>query len=1177
MASIAKYRRQTSADGLVWLMADWSRSPREAIDFSQSEQSIFAIKGHLCCLRNESACVVHSGWPFYCFRMRNHAECVESFTLRADICAIPDEAAFRVQYDETTIQVCKHLCTKLEGHRCSGFLYDSRIRNCKLTSFSGELKDSAQASSCDLSMKFYRRDRCAGKPSIACDFEDEDHIEGGCDVHQSLIERDRFEIASGDDHTFVEGGGHFAYLMETESRPGSSARFETEFFDVARTCVMIAYRIFGDAELNIYVRNEELNDAKIWSSKLENITSDSWMMSYVPVTETGPHMYVIAGRRGQTRNGGIAIDDLVIKPCKTFVAEECVSNARGLEYLGRKHYSEKKHVCQKWADNVEFLDGGRYYFLESNIEDASNFCRNPNGALTGPWCFVNSNGDHESCEIPLCECRTGWDKCMSETSCIKNEWKCDGKVHCDDSSDEIEFCVDKRQVSCSFADSFICGYQIRYPGWERTHIQSEEDTVYQLTFKGENAINGDSSMLISPEEEFLTPHFLSFNMKLENPQYSTTTKLDILLLSGTGPIEETLASYSVPQSKCSVCIPAGNYSVIFRGIVAHSMVERMVFEDTDFDVESRNFLSLSSNAQFSWKIIPATEIKNEIRNSECGVDTFSTEGVLLSPGYPQRYSNNLDCTYGIHQPIGSTTTLELKYFFLEHEKTCRYDWLQISNEDKPNDVGIRICGGCNESWDEYPVSADNLWKELYCDNLNIVINYPHSEKPDPTTASMLTENVTTVTQNMDTSTDAPANASLTPFTTSTYATSSVIPGISENLKGKTFQFEYPNILIKFHSDYIEQRPGFKILHLRNSSHSERVESAFVLAPRKELEGSNVENELYSGHFTSDTPHCLVAELFVSTSVCITLHHSYGDSRKSQRIFYVNETNTHDPNTLGLGRAWHRIHFNIPSSQHNSSSHFHVNTKVTEASIRYMMGINNLVMVDRKCTDLDGTYTLTAIFDTKENKPAVLLTPLVNITEAACLSMNASLSGIELRIRIYPFYQNHTKGGPITLIQSSLIKTNGTSNTIDTLLSPGTYSLWVEAYGSESRLHVREVSLTSGACESTGEEVLNNDDYTLYTEPYLEHSRDSSQTDQDDHLTNNTNSISTDEGASAMLATLLSEQGVPMLASNVHNSGFLRLLLTWACVLASMTIWRNLCRRPVLVYLCWQAMFTTVAF
>jgi hypothetical protein len=39
MASIAKYRRQTSADGLVWLMADWSRSPHEAIDFNQSEQT----------------------------------------------------------------------------------------------------------------------------------------------------------------------------------------------------------------------------------------------------------------------------------------------------------------------------------------------------------------------------------------------------------------------------------------------------------------------------------------------------------------------------------------------------------------------------------------------------------------------------------------------------------------------------------------------------------------------------------------------------------------------------------------------------------------------------------------------------------------------------------------------------------------------------------------------------------------------------------------------------------------------------------------------------------------------------------------------------------------------------------------------------------------------------------
>ncbi|ELU16389.1 hypothetical protein CAPTEDRAFT_213607 [Capitella teleta] len=151
------------------------------------------------------------------------ARCVESFTLRADICVIPDEAAFRAEYDETTMQVCKHLCTKLEGHRCSGFLYDSNIRCCTLTSFSGDLKDSAQASSCDPSRKFYRRKRCAG-------------------------------------------GGHFAYLMESDIRPGYCARLETEFFDVARTCIMFAYRIFGDAELNIHVRHEELIDTKVKKS-----------------------------------------------------------------------------------------------------------------------------------------------------------------------------------------------------------------------------------------------------------------------------------------------------------------------------------------------------------------------------------------------------------------------------------------------------------------------------------------------------------------------------------------------------------------------------------------------------------------------------------------------------------------------------------------------------------------------------------------------------------------------------------------------------------------------------------------------------------------------------------------------------------------------------------------------
>lgn len=94
--------------------------------------------------------------------------------------------------------------------------------------------------------------------------------------------------------------------------------------------------------------------------------------------------------------------------------------------------------------------------------------------------------------------------------------------------------------------------------------------VYQMTFKGEKAMNGDSSMLISPEVELPASRILSFNMILENAQVSTTTKLDILITTKIVSTEESIASYDVPQSKIFVCIPAGIYSVIFRGIVAHS-------------------------------------------------------------------------------------------------------------------------------------------------------------------------------------------------------------------------------------------------------------------------------------------------------------------------------------------------------------------------------------------------------------------------------------------------------------------------------------------------------------------------------------------------------------------------------------------------------------------------------
>ena len=47
-------------------------------------------------------------------------------------------------------------------------------------------------------------------------------------------------------------------------------------------------------------------------------------------------------------------------------------------------------------------------FLDKTIDDAENYCRNPDGDELGPWCFVSQLGQFDYCPLPLCgECFRG--------------------------------------------------------------------------------------------------------------------------------------------------------------------------------------------------------------------------------------------------------------------------------------------------------------------------------------------------------------------------------------------------------------------------------------------------------------------------------------------------------------------------------------------------------------------------------------------------------------------------------------------------------------------------------------------------------------------------------------------------------------------------------------------------
>ena len=60
---------------------------------------------------------------------------------------------------------------------------------------------------------------------------------------------------------------------------------------------------------------------------------------------------------------------------------------KGVAYTGDVYYDSNGYVCQDWAQH-------------NYAEIAGNTCRNPEGARTKPWCFVN--GHQSLCEVPLC-------------------------------------------------------------------------------------------------------------------------------------------------------------------------------------------------------------------------------------------------------------------------------------------------------------------------------------------------------------------------------------------------------------------------------------------------------------------------------------------------------------------------------------------------------------------------------------------------------------------------------------------------------------------------------------------------------------------------------------------------------------------------------------------------------
>ena len=87
---------------------------------------------------------------------------------------------------------------------------------------------------------------------------------------------------------------------------------------------------------------------------------------------------------------------------------DCTWTFAGDEYRGHYALTVTARSCRMWSDvkdskdqSVMFTDE---HFPEQSIDEAYNFCRNPNASKSGSWCYTTDpRMEWEYCPIPSCQ------------------------------------------------------------------------------------------------------------------------------------------------------------------------------------------------------------------------------------------------------------------------------------------------------------------------------------------------------------------------------------------------------------------------------------------------------------------------------------------------------------------------------------------------------------------------------------------------------------------------------------------------------------------------------------------------------------------------------------------------------------------------------------------------------
>uniref|UniRef100_A0A4W5P0X1 Prothrombin n=1 Tax=Hucho hucho TaxID=62062 RepID=A0A4W5P0X1_9TELE len=87
----------------------------------------------------------------------------------------------------------------------------------------------------------------------------------------------------------------------------------------------------------------------------------------------------------------------------TYTKKDCLAN-NGLDYIGDLSVTMNGQKCLPWASPKALaLSKGKDFIPEVKL--VANHCRNPDGDMEGPWCYVDQHGNTtvDYCDLEMCE------------------------------------------------------------------------------------------------------------------------------------------------------------------------------------------------------------------------------------------------------------------------------------------------------------------------------------------------------------------------------------------------------------------------------------------------------------------------------------------------------------------------------------------------------------------------------------------------------------------------------------------------------------------------------------------------------------------------------------------------------------------------------------------------------